>query len=258
LFAPATNRALRLPPRPEAGVPQGAGHNRAFGGTTGFAETGFPDAGISNPLAIKGDGGRVMERTRKDIGLRLGFLGVLLILAVPRVSWGAEFSASMLVKDDAKIMPGKIEFNNGKMRQEFTDERGQTITIVRPDLKVVWVILPRQGTYLEMPLTTKLPGQFLQIPPQAVGKRLVGQEKLNGYDTEKYEVSVPVGGRQERQTYWVAAKLGLPIKMECRERRFSLEYQSIKEEKVPDRRFNLPPGVKKLDSIGGFADKVEE
>jgi hypothetical protein len=199
-----------------------------------------------------------MERTRKVRGQRLGLLGLLLILMVPGVAWGAEFSASMLVKDDAKIMPGKIQVSNGKLRQEFTDERGQTITIVRPDLKVVWVILPLQGSYMEMPLTTKLPGQFIQIPPGAVGKRLVGHERLDGYDTEKYEVSVPIGHRQEKQTYWVATKLGLPIKMECRERQFSLEYQSIREEKVPDQRFNLPPGVKKLDSIGGFADKVGE
>ena len=104
----------------------------------------------------------------------LGFWGLLLILTVPGVAWGVEFSASMLVKDDAKIMPGKIQVSNGKLRQEFADERGQTITIVRPDLKVVWVILPLQGSYMEMPLTTKLPGQFIQIPPQAVGKRLVG------------------------------------------------------------------------------------
>jgi len=199
-----------------------------------------------------------MGRTRKHRGQRLGFWGLLLILMVPGVARGVEFSASMLIKDDAKIMPGKIQVNDGKLRQEFTDEGGQTITIVRPDLKVVWVILPRQGSYMEMPLTTRLPGQFVQIPPQAVGKRLVGQERLNGYDTEKYEVSVPVGRGLEKQTYWVAPKLGLPIKMECRERRFSLEYQSIREEKIPDRRFNLPPGLKKLDSIGGFAEKVEE
>ncbi len=199
-----------------------------------------------------------MERTRKVRGQRLGFWGLLLILTVPGGALGSEFSASMLVKDDAKIMPGKIQVSNGKLRQEFADERGQTITIVRPDLKVVWVILPLQGSYMEIPLTTKLPGQFIQIPPQAVGKRLVGQERLNGYDTEKYEVSVPVGRGLEKQVYWVAAKLGLPIKMECRERQFSLEYQSIREEKVPDRQFNLPPGLKKLDSIGGFAEKVEE
>jgi hypothetical protein len=200
-----------------------------------------------------------MERNQKiamPLLVTWGFL--LLILMVPGAAWGAEFSASMLVKDDAKIMPGKIQVSNGKLRQEFTDERGQTITIVRPDLKVVWVILPLQGSYMEMPLTTKLPGQFIQMPPGAAGKRLVGQERLHGYDTEKYEVSVPVSRHMEKQVYWLAPKLGLPIKMECRERRFSLEYQSIREEKVPDRRFNLPPGVKKLDSIGGFADKVEE
>jgi hypothetical protein len=199
-----------------------------------------------------------MERTRKVRGKRLEFWWLLLVLMVPGVAWGAEFSATMMVKDAAKVMPGKIYVQDGKMRQEFLDERGQTITIVRPDLKVVYVILPLQGTYIELPLTHKLPGQFLQIPPRALSKRRVGQERVNGYDTEKYEVSVPVGRSLEKQTYWVAPKLGLPIKMECRERQFSLEYQSIKEEKVPDRRFALPPGLKKLDSIGGFADRVEE
>lgn len=199
-----------------------------------------------------------MARTRKVRGKRLGYWCLLLVLTVPGVAWGAEFSALMMVKDDAKIMPGKIQVSDGKLRQEFADEGGQTITIVRPDLKVVWVILPRQRSYMEIPLTTKLPGQFIQIPPQALQKRLVGQERLNGYDTEKYEVSVPVGRGLEKQTYWVAAKLGLPIKMECRERQFSLEYKSIREEKVPDRMFALPPGLQKLTSIGGFADKVEE
>ncbi|PIU53530.1 MAG: hypothetical protein COS90_05635 [Deltaproteobacteria bacterium CG07_land_8_20_14_0_80_60_11] len=199
-----------------------------------------------------------MARTSKVRGKRLGYWCWLLVLTVPGVAWGAEFSASMMVKDDAKVMPGQIQVSNGKLRQEFADEGGQTITIVRPDLKVVWVILPRQRSYMEMPLTTKLPGQFIQIPPQALGKRLVGQERLNGYDTEKYEVSVPAGRGLEKQTYWVAVKLGLPIKMECRERQFSLEYKSIREEKVPDRRFALPPGLQKLTSIGGFAEKVEE
>ena len=96
-----------------------------------------------------------MKRTRKVRGKRLGYWWLLLVLTVPGVAWGAEFSASMLVKDDAKVMPGKIYVHDGKMRQEFVDERGQTITIVRPDLKVVWVILPQQGSYMEIPLTQK-------------------------------------------------------------------------------------------------------
>ena len=198
-----------------------------------------------------------MERNRKVAITLLGFWGLLLVLAVPGPVRGAEFSALMLVADGAKTMQGKIYVSDGKMRQEFLDKGGQTVTIVRPDQKVVWVILPWQRNYMEMPLKARLPGQFIQIPPQALQKRQVGQERLNGYDTEKYEVSVPAGGALEKQTFWVAAKLGLPIKMECRERHFSLEYQSIREGKVPEQLFNLPPGVQKVSSLGGFADKVE-
>jgi hypothetical protein len=120
------------------------------------------------------------------------------------------------------------------MRQEFVDEQGQTVTIVRPDKKVVWVVMPDRRSYLEMPLKIKLPGQFIQIPPQALQKRLVGKDWVNGYETDKYEVTVPVGGESNQQTFWVAQKLGLPIKMECRQRQFSMEYRSIKEERCPN------------------------
>ncbi len=198
-----------------------------------------------------------MKRTRKVAITLLGCLGLLLVLAGPGPARGAEFSALMQVMDGGKTMAGKIYVSDGKMRQEFLDAGGQTVTIVRPDQKVFWVILPWQKSYMEMPLKARLPGQFIQIPPQALQKRQVGRERLNGYEIEKYEVSVPVGGILERQTFWVAPKLGLPIKMECRERQFVIEYKNIREEKVPENLFNLPPGLKKLTDIGGFADKVE-
>ena len=95
---------------------------------------------------------------------------------VPGVAWGAEFSATMMVKDAAKVMPGKIYVHDGKMRQEFLDEKGQTITIVRPDLKVVWVILPRQRIYMEIPLTPKLPA----IPPDSPRPWASGKWARNG------------------------------------------------------------------------------
>ena len=198
-----------------------------------------------------------MKRSGKVAGHLLRLAGLLLVLAAPGPAWGAEFSAQMLVKDGAKTVPGKIYVQDGKMRQEFADVEGQTVTIVRPDQKVVWVILPRQRSYMEMPLKIKLPGQFIQIPPQAMQKHVVGQERLNGYDTDKVQVSVPGTSGLEIQTFWVANKLGLPIKMECRARQFSLEYKSIKEEKVPERLFNLPPGLKKLTTPSGFGDQVE-
>lgn len=182
---------------------------------------------------------------------------LLLILIIPALAWGAEFSAQMLVKDGEKTFPGKIYVSDGKMRQEFIDERGQTVTIVRPDKKVVWVLIPPGRTFLEMPLTKKLPGQFLQIPPQAVNKRPVGHDLIEGYETDKFQVAVPGSRGVEIQTYWVAKKLDLPIKMECREGHFSLEYKSIKEGKVPDRLFELPPGYRKTTTPQDFDNAVD-
>jgi outer membrane lipoprotein-sorting protein len=177
-------------------------------------------------------------------------LPALLLLAGPAAA--AQFSALMMVKDGDKTLPAKIFVQDGKMRQEFNDEEGQTVTIVRPDRKVVWIIIPRKRAYLEMPLKRQLPGQFIQIPPDAVTKRLVGKETVNGYETEKYEVGVRVGGGLEKQTVWLATKLGTPVKMVSIERRFSLEYKSIKEAPQPERLFNLPPGYQKLKSPAGF------
>jgi hypothetical protein len=183
-------------------------------------------------------------------------LGLLLILIVPALAWGAEFSAQMIVKDGGKIFPGRIFVNDGKMRQEFVDDRGRTVTIVRPDKKEVWVLIPPHQTYLEMPLKSRLPGQFIQIPPQATNKHLIGHDLISGYETDKYQVLVPEDRRCEIQNYWVAKKLGVPIKMECRERGFSLEYKDIKEGKVPERLFELPVGAHKTTTTEGFDKAV--
>jgi outer membrane lipoprotein-sorting protein len=193
-----------------------------------------------------------MEWIKQGIGRAQFWWLLLLTLMVPGIAWGAEFSALMMVKDGSKIFPGKVYVQDGKMRQEFVDEQGQTVTIVRPDKKVVWVVMPDRRSYLEMPLKIKLPGQFIQIPPRASQKRLVGKDWVNGYETDKYEVTVPVGGGSNQQTFWVAQKLGLPIKMECRQRQFSMEYRSIKEEKVPERLFDLPLGYRKATTPQEF------
>ncbi len=162
----------------------------------------------------------------------------------------AQFSATMLIKDGGKLMPGKIYAQDGKLRQEFNDEAGQTITIVRPDLKVYWIIIPRERAYAEMPLKLKLPGQFIQIPSDALSKRPLGKETVEGYEAEKYQVMVRGSLAPEIQTVWVATKLGTPVKMTARAGKFSVEYQNIKEGSQPERLFNLPPGYKKLNASG--------
>jgi outer membrane lipoprotein-sorting protein len=174
------------------------------------------------------------------------WLWLLLAAALwPALAPAAEFSGQTFTREWEVTVPGRIFVKDGKLRQEFIDEKGHTITILRPDKKLIWVILPLERIYMEVPLKPQWPGQFIQIPPEAKQKRLVGNERVLGYDAEKYEVSVSGREGLERQTYWVAAKLGMPIKMEIPARKFSMEYRNIKEGPVADRLFEIPPGYQK-------------
>ena len=109
------------------------------------------------------------------------------VLALPPVVEGAEFSAKMILTQQGQNMPGKIYVKDKKMRQEFLDDRGHTITIVRRDKNRIWVIMPMENSYVDMPLGLHLPGQFLQIPPEVISKRQVGLEEVGGYQAERIE-----------------------------------------------------------------------
>jgi hypothetical protein len=177
------------------------------------------------------------------------FFGVVLALAAPLRAGGAEFSAKMVLREHGQDVLGKIYVKDGKMRQDFIDDRGQTITIVRRDKHRVWVIMPVDNTYVEMPLGLHLPGQFLQIPREAISKHKVCSEELNGYQVDRIEVTLrggPLG--TTRQTYWVAPKLGLPIKTVTADHQYSVEYRDIREKKLEDRLFEVPLGCHKASA----------
>lgn len=160
----------------------------------------------------------------------------------------AEFSAHMVLKDGAAATRGRIFIKGDKMRHEFLDAEGHTITIVRRDKKVLWVLLPQERTYTEIPLrlSTRLPGQFLHLPTEALNRRKVGQETVAGLETEKYEVLLPGGERGAlKQFYWISPKLGWPVKMSCPEKQIAVEYLNIREESPPDRLFELPPDYRR-------------
>lgn len=178
---------------------------------------------------------------------------LLILLALPCSGLAAEFTAKMVLKDGGKIMPGKIHVKGDKMRQEFIDEDGQSVTIVRKDKKVIWVVMPQDRVYVEMPLKKDLPGQFLQLPKDCLKQRKVCTETVNGYPTERIQLTVSGDSLGPViQTFWVCEKLGMPLKMECKEKKFSVEYTDIKEGQVADRLFEPPPGFQKVNKPTGL------
>jgi outer membrane lipoprotein-sorting protein len=179
------------------------------------------------------------------VGIALGFLLVSLAQA-------ADFSAVVVTKSGGQQMQGKIYMKGNNIRREFSTPEGKSVSILRADKKVMWMLMPGQKMYMEMPFGKETLSKALNLPKDKATMNLLGTEKLNGYDTEKYEATVNTGAGTSKVIMWVAKKLGVPIKIESADKSFSQDYQDIKEGGVSDSLFEIPAGYHKMAMPAGM------
>jgi outer membrane lipoprotein-sorting protein len=173
-------------------------------------------------------------------------LGTIFLLSAS-LAHGAEFSAKVITKAGGMEIPGKMYVKGEKARNEVQMAGHPSVQIMRPDKKVVWVIMPQQKAYMEMSFTKEHEQKMLNISEQAKAKmKKVGTETVNGYECDKYETTMGPEGKSPKQFIWIAPKLGVPIKMVTADGSFSMEYKDIKPEKLEDSLFELPQGYHKM------------
>lgn len=174
-----------------------------------------------------------------------------LALAGVLVSWflllglaqAAEFSADVITRTAGQEINSKIYVKGDKIRMEIPSPLGAAVSILRLDKKVMWMQLPGQKLYTEMPFDRQAFAKALNMPDKEANKKLVGTEKLHGFDTEKYIMS----GKDGQGTVWIAKKLGVPIGFESADQSIRQDYQNIKLGGVRDRLFEMPAGYKKMN-----------
>jgi outer membrane lipoprotein-sorting protein len=165
----------------------------------------------------------------------------------------AEFSAVIINRMESRETQGKIYMKGEKMRREFAAGEQVGITIVRPDKKVMWMLMPGQKSVMEMPFSkASLEKMMGMSQEQQAEMKLLGPEKVNGYETEKYETTVKGSVKPMKHYVWVSKKLGVPIKMVSLDGKFSMNYRDIKEGGVPDSLFEIPPGYQKMTMPPGM------
>jgi outer membrane lipoprotein-sorting protein len=180
----------------------------------------------------------------------------LLVLAFPAWTCAAEFSATMSTQGaDTPGTQGKIYVKGNKMRLEFSHGHEAHISIMQPDKQLVWMLMPAEKIYMEMPMTPQTKGKMLELPKDKARTKLLGSETVNGYATDKYETVEQVNGQTSKHYMWVAKKLGIPIKMTSLDGAFSMEYQNIQEGGVPDTLFEVPAGYQKMTMPAGMPMK---
>ena len=179
------------------------------------------------------------------------FWAAVLAFWLVGLAQAAEFSAVTVTKVGNQEQQGKLYVKDDKARMERLTPLGPSVSILRLDQRVMWILLPGQKTYLEMPIDKAAFDQALKVPEDQVSKKLLGTETLHGYETEKYETVVKVGGQQIKSLMWISKKLEIPLRIESADQSFSQDYD-IREGGVDDTLFEMPAGYRKMTMPAGM------
>ena len=162
------------------------------------------------------------------------------------------FSADITVK--AK-MGGRIHVTKGRI---FSSKNGNnrmemlphSITIMRMDKNLIWLMMPTQKKYMEHSL--KAENAFYgggQVPGE-ISREMVGEEVIDGQQTKKYKIKytaeTPRGKKDDIMYQWIAVDTGIPIKMSLAGGGISYEYKNVELGSQPADIFELPAGYTKL------------
>jgi hypothetical protein len=169
------------------------------------------------------------------------------------------YSALRVFSDGEMRMESAYNYTPGKHRTEMRID-GQSMTaIIREDLDVMWSLVPAQGSmkvYMEFGMdSSEARGSSAMAGSEVTESRLLSSEKVGGYRTNKYEVTVR---EREGVTFsgniWMTNEM-IPVRMEMldqRGRRLVLEQSDIEIGPQPDELFEIPAGYTKLD-LGGLS-----
>ncbi len=181
---------------------------------------------------------------RKRSGLAI-CLAILICLLAAEVL-AAEFTARVRQTFKGRELHGTVAVKGELIRQDMEIEGGAASTIARPDQKVMWLLFPMMKVYMEVPLKSGELKNILTMPQDRSRMKLLGQEKVQGYVTDKYEMPLTVMGKETRAFIWLSPQLGFPLKMALTDGSLTMEYQDIKEGRVSGDLFEVPDGYKKM------------
>lgn len=167
------------------------------------------------------------------------------------------YSADIESISDKATTRAKMYFKDGKQRMESGKD---SVTIMRPDKKVIWMLMPAENMYMEMPFTGKATENMppTNNPDAKVEKTFMANETIDGHPAKKYHIKVTHAGKKEDSGYvWEAADLdNFPIKYQTEDKRATSTFKNIKSGGVSDSLFELPSGFRKMDMPGMGGSKM--
>ena len=184
-----------------------------------------------------------MEMRKRRISARwlLFCLASIPLGGLAQAAMALDFSAERIVKNGKSVVTAHVNAKDDRWRFEFAQPQGgASIIIVRMDRRSSWLILSKWRQYLEVPIARDHQLAVSETMEGELSRELVGEQTLNGYPTELFEVTV-AGNEGTRQYYqWVTKVQRFPVKTVSKEGSWSEEFQRLIFTKQSPFLFELP------------------
>ena len=152
-----------------------------------------------------------------------------------------QFSADQVMTLSGKIMNSRLYVDGTNLRTEMLVEgAGSMVSIVNGEKKVLWMLMPG-NMYMEKSVTVD-DDPARQAWAAEDNRELVGTEKINGLDCDKYRLK----GTQQEMFLYTAQKTGFPVLMVTGDQSIKIEWKNVKPGPQPATLFQLPAGYRKL------------
>jgi uncharacterized protein DUF4412 len=165
-----------------------------------------------------------------------------------------DFSAEMISKMGKMTQKSKVYTTDGKWRMESTVQGRRSISIIRPDKKMVWLLMPAQKMYMAQKYSDKDLESTQTSFPGELKREKIKSEKVNGVKATKYLIVYDGGNGKTKVYQWMSAD-HFPVKTAALDGSWWTEYRNFKPGKQAAKLFELPAGYKKFEmptNIGGM------
>ncbi|MCK9615081.1 MAG: DUF4412 domain-containing protein [Candidatus Omnitrophica bacterium] len=187
----------------------------------------------------------------KRIG-KIFFIFIIFSFVILNSLFAQEFSADVSSTTMGKQVSGKIYNAPGKARMETNE----VIAISRIDKNIAWILMPKEKTYMEVPLTSSSIIAGNNKMPGEIERKLIGKETLGGKVADKYYIVYSAAGKTQAVYSWILPDLGIPAKTVAEDGSWQVEYRNINVGKQPDSLFEVPSGYNKF-SLSSVKDMIE-
>ena len=182
-----------------------------------------------------------MRRRRTCVGWLLIWLALIPFGGLTQIAEALDFSAERIVKNGKSVVTAHVNAKDDRWRFEFAQPQGgASIIIVRMDRRSSWLILSKRRQYLEVPIARDHQLAVSETMEGEVSRELVGDETLNGYPTELFEVTVAENGETQQYYQWVTKVQRFPVKTVSKQGQWSEEFRHVIFTKQSPFLFELP------------------